>query len=136
MAKTIAKPSILIVEDEPKMRRLLELQLAEEGFLAQTAGDAEAGLKLLNQGNFDIVVTDFKLPGNCTFTSSYEIVVKNAKSEPAQVLVVEPIPGDWTITQENLAHEKTSSSTATWTLNVPAGGSTALDYTAVVKVCL
>ena len=63
MAKTIAKPSILIVEDEPKMRRLLELQLAEEGFLAQTAGDAEAGLKLLNQGNFDIVVTDFKLPG-------------------------------------------------------------------------
>ena len=90
--------------------------------------------------SFDVTAnrkqTDFKLPGNCTFTSSYEIVVKNAKSEPAQVLVVEPIPGDWTITQENLAHEKTSSSTATWTLNVPAGGSTALDYTAVVKVCL
>jgi DNA-binding NtrC family response regulator len=61
--KTIAKPSILIVEDEPKMRRLLELQLAEEGFLAQTAGDAEAGLKLLNKDNFDVVVTDFKLPG-------------------------------------------------------------------------
>jgi DNA-binding NtrC family response regulator len=57
------KPSILIVEDESKMRRLLELQLAEEGFRAQTAGDAETGLQLLSRDPFDLVVTDFKLPG-------------------------------------------------------------------------
>ena len=57
------KPSILIVEDEAKMRRLLELQLAEEGFRAHTAGDAEAGLQLLSRESFDLVVTDFKLPG-------------------------------------------------------------------------
>ncbi len=57
------KPSILIVEDEPKMRRLLELQLAEEGFLACTAPDAETGVQLLNKEPFDLVVTDFKLPG-------------------------------------------------------------------------
>lgn len=57
------KPLILIVEDEAKMRRLLELQLAEEGFRAQTAPDAEAGLKLINKEPFDLVVTDFRLPG-------------------------------------------------------------------------
>ena len=57
------KPSILIVEDEAKMRRLLELQLAEEGFNARTAGDAETGLQLLGKEPFDVVVTDFKLPG-------------------------------------------------------------------------
>jgi DNA-binding NtrC family response regulator len=57
------KPSILVVEDEPKLRRLLELQLAEEGLPARTADTAEAGLKLLNQEAFDLVVTDFKLPG-------------------------------------------------------------------------
>ena len=45
------------------MRRLLELQLAEEGFQARTAGDAETGLQLLNRDPFDLVVTDFKLPG-------------------------------------------------------------------------
>jgi DNA-binding NtrC family response regulator len=65
--KTIAmkseKPSILIVEDEPKMRRLLELQLAEDGFHARSAPDAEAGLQLLNKETFDLIVTDFKLPG-------------------------------------------------------------------------
>ena len=46
------KPSILVVEDEPKMRRLLELQLAEEGFVARTAGDAETGLQILGK-HFD-----------------------------------------------------------------------------------
>jgi DNA-binding NtrC family response regulator len=57
------KPSILIVEDEPKMRRLLELQLAEEGFHSRTAPEAETGLQLLNKETFDLIVTDFKLPG-------------------------------------------------------------------------
>jgi len=45
------------------MRRLLELQLAEEGFRAQTAADAEAGLRLMHSEKFDLAVTDFKLPG-------------------------------------------------------------------------
>jgi hypothetical protein len=80
--------------------------------------------------------TNFKLPGNCTYQSSYEIVVKNAKTDPVDVLVVEPIPGDWSITSESQPHEKTSSSTASWTVHVPAGSSTKLDYTALVKVCL
>src|SRR5277367_4657482 len=57
------KPSILVVEDEPKMRRLLELQLADEGFRAQTVADAESALKLVNSGPFDLIVTDLKLPG-------------------------------------------------------------------------
>jgi len=45
------------------MRRLLELQLAEEGFRAQTAADAETGLQLMHREKFDLAVTDFKLPG-------------------------------------------------------------------------
>ncbi|HEX4075144.1 MAG TPA: sigma-54 dependent transcriptional regulator [Candidatus Acidoferrales bacterium] len=60
---TREKPSILVVEDEAKMRRLLELQLADEGFQARTAPDAESGLQILNKNPFDLVVTDFKLPG-------------------------------------------------------------------------
>jgi len=60
---TPQKPSILIVEDEAKLRRLLELQLADEGFLSQSTADAETGLQLLARDHFDLVVTDFKLPG-------------------------------------------------------------------------
>lgn len=57
------KTSILVVEDETKLRRLIELQLVEEGFHAGTASDAEAALELLNRERFDLVLTDFKLPG-------------------------------------------------------------------------
>jgi DNA-binding NtrC family response regulator len=56
-------PTILIVEDEPKMLRLLELNLSEEGYTTLTAQDAETGLKLLRQERVDLVVTDLKLPG-------------------------------------------------------------------------
>ena len=55
--------SILIVEDEAKMRRLLELNLGEEGFTTHSAEDAETGLKLLRENPIDLVLTDLKLPG-------------------------------------------------------------------------
>jgi DNA-binding NtrC family response regulator len=56
-------PSILIVEDEAKMRRLLELDLGEDGFAVHSAGDAETGLKLLRENLIDLILTDLKLPG-------------------------------------------------------------------------
>jgi len=54
---------ILIVEDEAKMRRLLELNLGDDGFTTFSAEDAETGLKLLQDNPVDLVVTDLKLPG-------------------------------------------------------------------------
>ena len=45
------------------MRRLLELNLGEDGFTTLSAGEAESGLKLLRENSVDLVVTDLKLPG-------------------------------------------------------------------------
>jgi DNA-binding NtrC family response regulator len=56
-------PAILIVEDEAKMRRLLELNLGDDGFTTLSAEDAETGLKLLRENPVDLVLTDLKLPG-------------------------------------------------------------------------
>jgi DNA-binding NtrC family response regulator len=56
-------PAILIVEDEAKMRRLLELNLGDDGFTTFSAEDAESGLKLLRENSIDLVLTDLKLPG-------------------------------------------------------------------------
>ena len=56
-------PTILIVEDEAKMRRLLELNLGDDGFTTFSAGDAETGAKLLRENSIDLVLTDLKLPG-------------------------------------------------------------------------
>jgi len=56
-------PTILIIEDEAKMRRLLELNLGDEGFKTLSAGDAETGLKLMAAEPVHLVLTDLKLPG-------------------------------------------------------------------------
>ena len=45
------------------MRRLLELNLGEDGYTIHTAADAETGLNSLRQEKIDLLVTDFKLPG-------------------------------------------------------------------------
>ena len=58
-----AAPSILVVEDEAKMRRLLELNLGEEGYTVHIASDAEAGLNIIRQQKINLVLTDLKLPG-------------------------------------------------------------------------
>jgi DNA-binding NtrC family response regulator len=55
--------NILIVEDEPKMRRLLEISLGEDGHAVRSLGDAESALRALSAEPADLVVTDLKLPG-------------------------------------------------------------------------
>jgi DNA-binding NtrC family response regulator len=55
--------TILIVEDEPRMRRLLEISLGEDGHNIRSVADAETGLKGLAREPADLIVTDLKLPG-------------------------------------------------------------------------
>ncbi len=52
---------ILVVEDEEKLRRVIELQLRAEGFEVDQAGTAEDGLQLASSA--DVVLTDLRLPG-------------------------------------------------------------------------
>ncbi len=55
--------NILIIEDEPRMRRLLEISLGEDGHHVNAVEDAETGLKALRRNSVDLVITDLKLPG-------------------------------------------------------------------------
>jgi len=54
------KKRILVVEDEEKLRRVIELHLASMGFDVDKAATAEEGLKIVDRA--DLVLTDFKLP--------------------------------------------------------------------------
>jgi DNA-binding NtrC family response regulator len=77
-------PTILIIEDEAKMRRLLELNLGEDGFKTLSAGDAETGLKLLASETVHLVLTDLKLPG----ISGLEFLQTAKQQNPALPIVV------------------------------------------------
>jgi hypothetical protein len=82
--------------------------------------------------------TDFRRrePGNkasYVFESAYEIVLRNAKKEPATVIVREPVPGDWTMLEESSRHAKVAAGTAEWRVAVPAEGSATLRYRVLVR---
>ncbi|MCL6543933.1 MAG: sigma-54 dependent transcriptional regulator [Bryobacteraceae bacterium] len=55
------KHRILVVEDEAKLRRVIELQLQAAGYEVDLAGTAEEALRLADRAS--LVLTDLRLPG-------------------------------------------------------------------------
>jgi two-component system OmpR family response regulator len=58
---------ILVVEDEPKMARVLKRGLEDEGYSIDTAPDGIDGLHLASENDYDTVVLDVMLPGHDGF---------------------------------------------------------------------
>lgn len=54
--------SILIVEDEPKMREILLEDLAQNGFCTHPAANVAEALRLFEQNPIDLVISDVRLP--------------------------------------------------------------------------
>ena len=54
------KKRVLVVEDEEKLRRVIELQLTSAGFDVDKAATAEEGVKVVDRA--DLVLTDLRLP--------------------------------------------------------------------------
>lgn len=82
--------------------------------------------------------TSFKKIGgdgryNYIYEAAFELKLKNAKSEPVIIKVVEPIPGDWEMVSESHKHKKENSSIASWPVKVPAKGMSVLTYKVRVK---
>ncbi|MBR6186857.1 MAG: response regulator transcription factor [Clostridia bacterium] len=54
---------ILLVEDEEKLARFVELELTHEGYQVDKAFDGRNGLDMAEQGNYDMLLLDIMLPG-------------------------------------------------------------------------
>jgi DNA-binding NtrC family response regulator len=54
---------ILIVEDEPDIRRILQLFLTEKGFQVTVADQPARALEILEQGPVDLILSDVRMPG-------------------------------------------------------------------------
>ena len=55
--------SILVVDDDQNIRRVLKDLLGKEGFNVLTASDVDKALPLIDQQDLDLIVTDLKMPG-------------------------------------------------------------------------
>ena len=57
------RPSVLVVEDEARIRELVSLHLQLEGLAPAEAIDGDAGLALARTRKFDLIILDLMLPG-------------------------------------------------------------------------
>ena len=57
------KASILLVEDEEKLARFVELELMHEGYRVEKSGNGREALEMALQGHYDLILLDIMLPG-------------------------------------------------------------------------
>ncbi|TQS44706.1 response regulator transcription factor [Cryptosporangium phraense] len=103
-------PSVLVIEDDDRIRLSLLLALEEEGFDADGAGTAEEGLRRQQRSPADVLIVDLMLPGLDGFdairelrrTDDVPVLVVSARDATADIVaaleagaddyVVKPIP--------------------------------------------
>ncbi|OQY21401.1 MAG: hypothetical protein B6I34_07410 [Anaerolineaceae bacterium 4572_32.1] len=80
------KTRILIVEDEEKVAFFLKEGLSDlqEGYIVASASSAEEALDALDARNFDLIITDFRLPGQ----NGLELIRKLRISHPQAVTML------------------------------------------------
>ena len=57
------KYHILLVDDDDKIRDLLQKYLIENDYIVSTAADAEEAMKILKIIKFDLLIIDIMMPG-------------------------------------------------------------------------
>ncbi|MDK3257661.1 response regulator transcription factor [Blastococcus capsensis] len=86
--------SVLIIEDDPRIRRMLQMTLQREGLEVTEAGSGEEALEHLAEHTFDVILLDLMLPGKDGFevcreirkTSSTPVIMVTARSDSHDVV--------------------------------------------------
>lgn len=84
---TIVKKKILLIEDNIDTQLIYKVYLREK-YDIEIAGNAENGLKLLNEKPFNLVVLDINLPGKISGSDLLQELKNNPGFPDAPVLVV------------------------------------------------
>lgn len=74
----MSKGPILVVDDDPGQRRIIEFWLQEAGHTVVTATDGLNGLKLFQQHSPSLVITDMRMPG----ISGLDVMAKVKAADP------------------------------------------------------
>ena len=83
------KQKILIIEDEPQLARLLQLELQFEEFESAIAHTGREGLDMFQKGSYDLILLDVMLPemnglevlANIRASSLVPVILLTAKSD-------------------------------------------------------
>lgn len=97
--KNLKTMRTLLVDDDELIRDSLSIAFKNKGCLLQTAETAEEGLRALKEESFEIVVSDFKLPG----IDGIEFLKLATAYHPNSVKILITAYGDKDIVSEALA---------------------------------
>lgn len=75
---------LLLVEDDSGLRELLQEELESEGYQVTACADAEQGLKVLEQGQIDLLVSDLRLPG----ANGLSLLPATRKADPPPAVLI------------------------------------------------
>ncbi len=65
--------TVLVVEDDPDIAAMISLNLRNEGFLAEHAGDGDEALRRLRMREYSLLLLDLMLPGTDGFGVCREV---------------------------------------------------------------
>ena len=83
------RKKVILIEDEVKLARFVELELRYEGYDVTVCHDGREGLQMVTDGNYDMILLDLMLPGLTGIEicrrvrkfSNVPIIMLTAKSE-------------------------------------------------------
>ncbi|MDI6795458.1 MAG: hybrid sensor histidine kinase/response regulator [Desulfatibacillaceae bacterium] len=100
VAKNTIK-NILLVDDEPGIRKVLSSILADEGFCVQTAPDAQTALETFKNIQPCVVLTDIKMPGH----DGLWLLDRIKTQDPGVEVIMITGHGDMDLAVESLKHQ-------------------------------
>lgn len=129
---------VLLVEDDPRVRRSLRLALADEGYAVSEAGDGAQCLEVLAESEPDVVLLDLMLPDTDGFsvcrmirrTSSIPVIMVTARTDSHDVVAGLEAGADDYVTKPLVAKELSARIRALLRRTTPPGEQEARRITA------
>mgnify|MGYP001812704724 CR=1 FL=1 len=76
--------TILVVDDEPSIREILQIMLEREGYQVSCADNGRAAIKLFEQERFDVVIADIRMPK----VNGFEVLAEIKKISPETKVIM------------------------------------------------
>jgi DNA-binding NtrC family response regulator len=80
----MTKNRILVVDDDESLRRVLQVQLEQSGYVVNSAASARQTMTMLTTRSYDLVITDLKMPE----TSGLELLRQVQSLYPETIVIV------------------------------------------------
>jgi CheY-like chemotaxis protein len=61
-ADATAKPRILVIDDDPVLKRVIAMGLGKSGYEVTTVGNGEEAMAVLKSSVFDVIMVDMMMP--------------------------------------------------------------------------